>query len=334
MGLGRRLEAAAAASGFALPAAGTVAVFAPRRGADLSGLPVERCRIVTGSRVDGDHFERMGYAVATDPGCEHAAAIVCVARAHGRTMSLIAAAAAATDGPVAIDGAKTDGIESVLRECRRRAEVAGPVSRAHGKLFWLQGGGDFAEWAAAGAPRRIEGGFVARPGVFSADGIDPGSRLLAESLPQSLGACVVDLGAGWGYLSHRVLERGDVREMHMVEEDHAALECARANVADPRTRAHWADAAQWRPEAPVDSVVSNLPFHAGRRADPSLGRAFLAAAARMVKPQGRVFVVANRHLPYEGEMARLFAEVGAAAEDGGYKCLVGARPRRRIKEAG
>jgi 16S rRNA (guanine1207-N2)-methyltransferase len=34
-------------------------------------------------------------------------------------------------------------------------------------------------------------------GVFSADGLDPGSRLLIESLPP-LGGRIADLGCGWG----------------------------------------------------------------------------------------------------------------------------------------
>jgi 16S rRNA (guanine1207-N2)-methyltransferase len=44
---------------------------------------------------------------------------------------------------------------------------------------------------------------VTRPGVFSADGPDPASQALAAHLPEKLPTRMVDLGAGWGWLSAR-----------------------------------------------------------------------------------------------------------------------------------
>jgi 16S rRNA (guanine1207-N2)-methyltransferase len=169
-------------------------------------------------------------------------------------------------------------------------------------------------------------GFVTAEGVFSADGIDPASRLLADSLPDKLGAHLVDLGAGWGYLASRMLARESLRSLDLVEADHAALACARLNVTDPRARFHWADATTWRPASPVDGVVMNPPFHSGRAADPDLGRAFIASAAGMLSPQGRLWMVANRHLPYEASLTQHFAEVVELSGDNRFKILQAARP--------
>ena len=79
---------------------------------------------------------------------------------------------------------------------------------------------------------------------------------------------------------------------------------------------------------PYDAVIANPPFHQGRAAEPDLGAAFVAAAARILKPSGRLFLVANRQLPYEAVLAIAFREWEKLAEDGTYKVIRAERPRR------
>ena len=289
-----------------LPDTGRIAVFAPRAGEDLGALPAGRCHVITGFRPDHDVFAGRGFDCAVAPEGRYGAAVVFLPRSKQLAHLLIGQAARVTDGPVLIDGAKTDGVESVLRDCRARAEVSMPLSKAHGKLFWFPGGPGFEDWADDPG-LVVAGRFRTAPGVFSADGIDPASRLLADTLPARLGARVADLGGGWGYLSARVLERDGIEALHLVEADHAALECARANLPDPRVRLHWDDATKWRPDDLLDAVVTNPPFHAGRAAEPDIGRAFIRSRRRDAgKPHGQLWLVANRHLPYEAEMMSAF----------------------------
>jgi 16S rRNA (guanine1207-N2)-methyltransferase len=125
------------------------------------------------------------------------------------------------------------------------------------------------------------------------------------------------------------LERDSISDLHLVEADHVALECARRNVADPRARFHWEDATRWAPDAPLDSVIMNPPFHTGRAGDPELGRSFIRAAAHMLKPRGNLYLVANLHLPYEAELAAHFIEVKELAGNNRFKILHGARPTRK-----
>ena len=318
-----RLAVAVEDGALQLPPSGRIAVMGPRDDADLSALPAARCHLITGAKPDHDHFSGQGYDCAVAPEGRYAASIVFLPRAKALARARIAQAAAITDGPLIVDGAKTDGVESVLKACRERAEVSGPVNKAHGKLFWLEADPDaFADWSA---PERqeIEGGFVTAPGVFSADGIDPASRLLADHLPAKLGRHVVDLGGGWGYLSARALQgRDEIERLDLIEADHAALECARINLADARAVLHWEDATRWRPEAAsVDAVITNPPFHSGRAADPELGHAFIRAAAEMLKPRGALWLVANRHLPYEAVMRTRFTHVEEVAGDARFKVL-------------
>lgn len=323
-----RLSLAVQGGDVRLPEAGRIAVFGPTSGRDLSALPQDLCHIITGFRPDHDHFSGLGFACATQPEGRYGASLVCAARSKPLSQARIARAAAVTDGPVIVDGVKTDGIESLLRACRGRVDLAPPLSKSHGKLFHFPAQDVFADWSRD-AGQEIEGGYVTVPGVFSADAVDPASRLLAAHLPEKLGARVVDLGAGWGFLSAEVLTRAAVTRLDVVEADHAALACARQNVADPRAVFHWQDATRWRPEQAVDSVVMNPPFHTGRKADPDLGRAFIAAAAEMLGARGQLWLVANRHLPYEPDLAAAFAEVSEAGGDRRFKILHCARPIRK-----
>ncbi len=307
---------------------GPVLAVGPRAGEDLSGLPPERVVAVQGFRPDHDALATRGLRVV--PGLSDAppaaAAVVFLPRSRDLARAWIAGAAArvAPGGPVAVDGQKTDGIDSLLTELRRHVALGEPVVRAHGKLAVFPAGPLPAEWNDA--PRQVEGGWITRPGVFSADGPDPGSQLLAAALPPRLKGRGVDLGAGWGYLSHAALQREGVAALDLVEAEVAALECARLNVTDPRAAFHWADATRFRAARLADWVVMNPPFHAGRAADPALGAAFLTNAARILAPDGALWLVANRHLPYAAPLAALFRQVEEAGGDGTFRVLRCTRP--------
>jgi 16S rRNA (guanine1207-N2)-methyltransferase len=324
---GARLERAVAEGLFPLPDTGSIAVWRPRAGDDLGALPLERVDVITGFRPDHDHFAARG--LVRGLAGPHAAALVCLPRArdHARALVAEAVARAAPGAAVAIDGQKTDGIDTLLRDLRARGPLSDPLAKAHGRIAVLRAGAvDLGDWAAR--DRVVEGGLLTRPGVFSADGADRGSALLAAALPAAPGRRIVDLGAGWGYLSRAILSRDGVERLDLVEAEAEALDCARRALADPRARFHWADARLFRPESPADAVVCNPPFHVGREADPALGLAFVEAAGRMLAPHGVLWLVANRHLPYDAALIPAFATVEEVAGDAGYRVIRAARPRR------
>lgn len=220
------------------------------------------------------------------------------------------------------------------------ARLCGPLhalSKHKCRVFWtgpLDGAADdalAAEWRALGEPRQlpidVAGHPVhSRPGVFAWDRVDRASALLAEHLPDDLAGTGADLGAGWGYLSMQVLARCPaVRALDLYEADADALDLARRNLAPFATRAdlgfHWHDVASGLARR-YDFIVTNPPFHAqGREERPDLGRAFLAAAADALAPGGRLWLVANRHLPYEGVLDARFTSVRIVAQAEGFKVV-------------
>lgn len=316
-----RLELALQSGALVLPEVGDIVVLRPRAGDDLSALPHARVVVKTGFKPDHDYFAAQGYRM------EGAAvvAIVCVPRAKAEARALMAEAAAAD--LIVVDGQKTDGVEALLKDCKALGlSVGEALSKAHGKLAVVKPGPELAAWAAK--PTQVEGGFQTLPAVFSADGPDRGSVLLAAALPAKLGARVADLGAGWGYLSRAILTREGVKELDLVEAEAEALACARLNIPDPRARFHWADATTFKPARFWDAVVMNPPFHTAREADAGLGMAFIKAAQRGLSPSGSLWMVANRHLPYDKLLVSLFKQVEEIGGDAGFRVTRASYPIR------
>ncbi|MBO6603324.1 MAG: class I SAM-dependent methyltransferase [Roseicyclus sp.] len=313
-----------------LPEEARTLVLRARGTADFGGLG--EVTAVQGFYPDHRLLAERGIAVSTAAEGVFDAALVQIVKSKAESLSLIAEGLAhlRVGGVLMVDGQKAEGIESVLKTVRGVLPVEHVLSKAHGKLFWLTRPADLREtvltWIAE--PQQVEVGYVTAPGVFSSDGPDPGSELLIALVPALKGR-VADLGAGWGYIAAELLtEQNDIAQLDLIEAEAAALDAARANIDDPRAQFIWGDATTYRPDEPYDAVVANPPFHTGRNADPGLGRAFIAAAARILKPSGQFFMVANRHLPYEAALKDHFTAGAMLAEIHGYKLYQASKPKR------
>ncbi len=196
----------------------------------------------------------------------------------------------------------------------------------------------FDSWRALGEPRFIDGtDFLTEAGVFSSGKIDPGSQLLVDHLPAHFRGDVADLGAGWGFLSKHLLARcPGIARLDLYEADARALGCARRNLAEPGTARldsppcyieeeskahfHWHDVTTGLPRS-YDAIVMNPPFHTGQATDVDLGRAFLTVAAGALRRGGKLWLVANRQLPYEAVLETSGMSWRKIVEEGAYKIL-------------
>jgi len=190
------------------------------------------------------------------------------------------------------------------------------------------------EWLRLDAVRPIaDGRFVSRPGVFAWDRIDVASQLLAEHLPSDLAGRAADLGAGFGYLSVELLQRcARIAALDLYEAERRALDLARRNLAALESRAAirycWHDVTAGLTDR-YDVIVCNPPFHTHARADrPDIGRRFIATAAQSLLPGGRLWLVANRHLPYEQALGAGFERVRIVTQQHGFKIVEALRAKR------
>ena len=305
--------------------AGNIALLRPGADYDVSALPRDALHIVHGFFPDHAAWQNAGYPVSRDM-APAAVAIVIVPRAKALARALLAEACRHAD-LIVVDGQKTDGVDSLFKDCRKRLGDLPSITKSHGRLFWFPATDAFADWAAP-PPGKGPHGYFTTAGVYSDGAVDAGSALLADALPAKLPARMADLGAGWGYLAAPVLTCDGVTSLDLIEAEALSLDCARLNVTDPRVRFHWADAIRFAPDAPFDGIVMNPPFHAGRAAEPGLGRAFIQAAARLLTPNGKLWMVANRHLPYEATLSESFRNVDMIGGNGAFKIFHANRPVR------
>jgi len=311
-----------------------------REGAALHAINARGFAATQPFKPEAEQLQRIGVELLDEDALQaHAFALVLLLpprqREEARALLAKACAACAPGGIVIAAVANDEGAKSRETDLKQLAGDLTVHSKHHCRVFWTKPGAAFdvellARWSQADAPRRIasqdvpNGTFLSRPGVFAWDRVDAASKLLAAHLPSDLHGRVADFGAGWGYLSLQVLARClGVASLDLYEADARALALADANLADAHLpmHCHWHDVANGVAER-FDAIVCNPPFHALARGErPDIGRAFIASAANALKPGGALWLVANRHLPYEEALASGFASVRIVAQQAGFKIV-------------
>ncbi|GGB49666.1 16S rRNA methyltransferase [Roseibium aquae] len=183
------------------------------------------------------------------------------------------------------------------------------------------------DWQALDAARAVmDGAFHSRPGLFAWDRVDPATALLIRHLPDTLSGRGADLGAGFGVLAKGLLDKAaKVASLDLYEAEKRGLDLAEKNLAAYRDRMTltgiWSDVTRGI-DGPYDFIVTNPPFHqTGSTGRTDIGQGFIRAAADGLRPGGVLFLVANRHLPYEHTLKDLFASADMVADEGGYKVI-------------
>lgn len=291
-----------------------------------------------------DALERSGLTVGeAQPDGRHALVLLLPPRQRDEARALFARAASLADGGGIVLACvpNAEGAKSAQADLAALLGAVEHVSKHKCRVFWGRSGTLrnetlLAAWRALDRPHTNAAGYVSRPGLFAWDRVDTASALLAAHLPHDLQGRVADFGAGYGYLAAQIVARcAKVNALDLYEAEARALEPARLNLeqamrAHGRELAiglHWHDVTSGVAER-YDTVVSNPPFHQGRADLPGLGRAFIAAAAHALVPHGCLWLVANRHLPYEATLSAYFEQVRAVATQEGFK-VIEARGVRR-----
>ena len=317
---------------------GEVLFLRAREGAAMRQFPLAQLVCEQSYKPFADELERGGLQVIADAStlaARYAVVLVLPPRQREEARALFARALSlcAPGGIVVASITNNEGAKSGEADLNQLAGLGGSLTKNHCRVFWskpLDAAHDadlLSKWGRLDAPRQIlDGRFRSRPGVFAWDRIDPASALLAEHLPADLAGKGADLGAGYGYLSAEVLARSaKVASLDLYEAEARALDLARYNLAGSEAQAtlgyRWHDVTTGVPEQ-YDFIVSNPPFHTQSRADrPDVGRRFIAVAAEALKPGGRLYLVANRHLPYEAVLNASFGQVRVLGERDGFKVI-------------
>ncbi|MFJ1795579.1 methyltransferase [Kitasatospora griseola] len=156
-------------------------------------------------------------------------------------------------------------------------------------------------------------------GVFCADRLDIGTRFFLQHLPE-LGDArrVVDLGCGNGIVGTAAALTAPHAELLFVDESFQAVASAEETfrtALGPDARAEFlvGDALADVPDASVDVVLLNPPFHSHQATTDAIAWRMFTGARRVLRPGGELRVVGNRHLAYHVKLRRLFGNCRTVA---------------------
>ncbi len=153
--------------------------------------------------------------------------------------------------------------------------------------------------------RHIETGqtkFWSKPGIYGWNKVDPGSKLLTETLSghtdAKKGIRVLDIGCGYGYLS---IWATQLQPAKLTATDNClgALEAAQKNLETTDNCTVLASNAGDRLEGQYDLILCNPPFHQGFTTTPDLHKRFLSNTQRLLAPEGSAWFVVNQFLNLE-----------------------------------
>jgi 16S rRNA (guanine1207-N2)-methyltransferase len=159
---------------------------------------------------------------------------------------------------------------------------------------------------------------AAHGAVFAGPKLDIGTRFLLTFLPAMKPARhAVDLGCGTGILAAMYARHSPGSTVTATDQSAAAvasaLATARANGLQDRIRVLQDDALSTMEAGSADLVLLNPPFHVGAGVHAGAGLKMIEAAGRVLAPDGELWTVYNRHLPYLPALER---QVGPTAVKG------------------
>ncbi len=290
-------------------------------------------------KPDADTLTRAGFSVHSldevSQRKHYPLVLVLPPRQRGEARALLARAVSLAQGGGRVIAciSNNEGARSGEADLEKLAGNVTTLSKHKCRVFWTAPLNEqvnqqlVKEWLSLDAVRPIsDARFVSRPGVFAWDRIDPASALLAKHLPDDLKGRAADLGAGFGYLSVELLSRcAGITALDLYEAEARALELAKQNLKSHAERIavkyRWHDVTQGL-SSNYDVIVTNPPFHTQSRADrPDIGKRFISAAADSLNPGGSLWLVANRHLPYEEVLTNSFGQTRIVTEQDGFKII-------------
>jgi len=150
--------------------------------------------------------------------------------------------------------------------------------------------------------------------IFSHRSLDIGTRFFLEHLPQDdKYQQVVDLGCGNGVVGLIFSEKNPNAQLHFVDESFMAVASAEENFKQAVTTANASfqagDALTDFADKSMDLILCNPPFHQQNTIGGHIALRMFEQSKKVLKPDGELWVIGNRHLGYHVSLKKFFSKV-------------------------
>lgn len=160
------------------------------------------------------------------------------------------------------------------------------------------------------------------PGVFSQQRLDAGTELLLQHLPTSVCGQVLDFACGSGVIGAALQQRFTLSKLTCSDVNALALRATELTLqANQQAGTVVASDGLQHLDGRFDWIVSNPPFHTGKKTDYDIARQFFAEAPKYLRPGGRLVIVANSFLPYPELLRQSFTQVTEHINNGRFRVL-------------
>jgi 16S rRNA (guanine1207-N2)-methyltransferase len=168
--------------------------------------------------------------------------------------------------------------------------------------------------------------------AFAGTKVDIGTRFLLDFLDQANSAAVsaLDLGCGTGIIAASLARARPHVSVIATDQSFAAVASAQAtmqaNGLADRVTVVRDNGAAGLPDASVDLVMLNPPFHLGSSVHSGAALALFADAARVLRSGGELWTVWNSHLAYAGPLKRIVGQTRQVGRNSKFTVTVSVRP--------
>lgn len=160
---------------------------------------------------------------------------------------------------------------------------------------------------------------VGLPGVFSREKLDMGAQVLLNYLPDTKpNAMVADLGCGNGVLGAVIAKNTPSSRVTLCDESALAIKSAQLTFTENNLSNgtfYHTDVFKGVPQKSFDLILCNPPFHQQNTQTLSIANQMFLQSAQKLATDGKLLVVANRHLKYGPGLKRYFKQVSPISSD-------------------
>jgi len=157
--------------------------------------------------------------------------------------------------------------------------------------------------------------------VFSRERLDIGTRFLLAHLPyQPQAKNIVDLGCGNGVVGLMLAEKHPQAKLHFVDESFMAIASAKQNFKqgfhNHNNALFYINHAltEFKTKS-MDLIVCNPPFHQQHTIGDQIALTMFKQAYEVLKKEGQLWVIGNRHLGYHHQLKKRFRETKLIASN-------------------